>query len=413
LFHPYLSAFRKRHGCQTLLIKFVDDLKISLDRKEYCGAVLADLSKAFDCIPHQLVIAKLKAYGLSKEACMMMASYLGNRSQRVKLGTARSTWEPLKKGVPQGSILGPLIFNIFLNDMFDFMSKACIYNYADDTTIVYTDSVLSKVKEVLNQEVGVLVQWFNSNGMKANPDKFQTILFKPTNHPKDQAADFSISLGDTVISESNIVKLLGVFIDNDLSFNEHVDRICKKSGKQLNALKRISRYLSATDKNLIYESFIMSNLNYCAPVWTFSSKASEEKLECIQKRALRYIFKDYEHDYHDMLRIYDFPSIKLKRLRILVCEVFKCVKKLCPEYLWSVFEENRVSRRDNMLVLSQWNTVRNGFLSFHYYGARLYNQLPPEMRAMEAIEPFKNALKNWKGPTCKCDKCSIYFHVRG
>ena len=135
------------------LLKFVEDIKNALDQKHTVGALFMDLSKAFDCLPHGLLIAKLHAYGLTPAACRLLGDYLSGRRQRVKISNARSPWETLAKGIPQGSILGPLIFNIFINDMFYFIEKCSLYNYADDNSLSISAPTADEVYWISNMIV--------------------------------------------------------------------------------------------------------------------------------------------------------------------------------------------------------------------------------------------------------------------
>ena len=242
-----------------------------------------DLSKAFDCLPHGLLIAKLRAYGLSEEAVELLESYLSDRSQQVRLGTFTSTWEKLFKGVPQGSILGPLLFNIFLNDIFYFVLRSTIYNYADDNTVSFIHKDFNFLKSVLESDSLNLISWFEENSMKANPDKFQAICIGKKTY--DNIETFRI--GETDIKREINVSLLGINIDFMLKFDDHVTEICKKASKQLAVLKRLGRFLTKQGKLVIYNSFIASNFSYCPLAWHFCSIASTNKLVKVQERALR------------------------------------------------------------------------------------------------------------------------------
>jgi retron-type reverse transcriptase len=175
----FLCAFRKEHGCHTVLLKLVEDWKAALDDKKFIGAMLMDLSRAFDCLPHRLLLAKLNAYGVDDKACNLLMSYLRKRQQRVKVGVTKSDWTTILKGIPQGSILGPLLFNIFINDLLfslTQMNSCTIYNYADDNSIAYASHSLDDVKINIERSTEECLNWFIRNHMQANPAKFQSMI---------------------------------------------------------------------------------------------------------------------------------------------------------------------------------------------------------------------------------------------
>ena len=176
-FNHFLGAFRQGMGCQSTLLRLVEDWRGALDRHEYVAAVLMDLSKAFDCLPHDLLLVKLQAYGLSVKACALISSYLSGRRQQVRLGPHCSDWCDIIKGVPQGSIIGPLLFNLFINDIFHVLDRSSLHNYADDNTLSYSHNNPITLKQHLQVDCVAVLHWFEENNMQANPDKFQAISF--------------------------------------------------------------------------------------------------------------------------------------------------------------------------------------------------------------------------------------------
>ena len=148
---PHLSAFRKGYSCQDALLHLLETWRKELLGRKKVGAVLMDLSKAFDCMPHQLLVAKMDAYGVDKQSCDIVMSYLTERQQRVRVGSHYSTWKTTIKGVPQGSVLGPTFFNVFLNDLFYFIKIATLTNYADDNTLHFAHQNFQNVKTYLQK----------------------------------------------------------------------------------------------------------------------------------------------------------------------------------------------------------------------------------------------------------------------
>ena len=173
---PYLCAYRKGYNTQPTLLKLVEKCRSSLDMKGFAGAILRDLSKAFDCLNHELLIAKLEAYGFSRLALKLVYNYLSNRKQRVKVNGKFSSWQESIKGVPQGSVLGPLLFNIFLHDLFFLVEEIEICNYADDTTIYVCGQELEQIVSSLENDAQRISKWFFDNSMKLNPDKCHLLI---------------------------------------------------------------------------------------------------------------------------------------------------------------------------------------------------------------------------------------------
>ena len=260
----------KGYSTEQCLIVMLETWKEALDRKEYAGAILTDLSKAFDCLNHDLLIAKLDAYGFEKSALTFMYNYLKERKQRTKVNGSHSSWQELKFDVPQGSILGPLLFNIFINDMFYFIEDTKIANYADDSTLYAVKWNIEDLLNTLENETSLILHWFTNNEMQPNDDKCHLIVKNQDN--------VSITLGNDKIESTDSVDLLGVSIDSNLNFNEHIINLCKLANQKLHASARISKYLNEDKLRIIMKTFIQSQFNYCPLVWMCHSRILNNKM---------------------------------------------------------------------------------------------------------------------------------------
>ncbi len=351
------------------------------------------------------MVSKLYAYGIDQDACMLVASYFTNRRQRVKLGDVRSDWLNLTKGAPQGSIFGPFSYNIFSNDLLYLVEDLCdIYNYADDNTICIHGSVVDDILSELESVSNVLLEWFELNYLQANPEKFQFMLIH-TNK-----LEYNVNIGNAVLSSEDSVKLLGVYIDHSLNFSMHISETCKKAGRQLNALRRLSRVLSTKDKLLLFECFILSHFNYCPIVWHYCSINDMKKIENIQKRALRYVFNDYTSNYSEIRAKASKPLLYVHRIKLIMIEIYKIVNKMGPRYQHEMFtlKENHHNLRNTMsLITPKFNTVKHGKLSMRYDGAVIWNALANDVKKSINIHVFKQFMVNWTGPDCSCFNCKL------
>ena len=218
----YLCGFRKGYSTQYCLLYMLEKWKRALDQGNIAGGILTDLSKAFDCLNHALLIAKLEAYGFEISSLTFIYSYLSQRRQRTKVNNFVSEWKYINLGVPQGSILGPLLFNIYMNDLFYFVPEKTLANYADDNTLHCTGSDIETISSTLENKTDILLKWFDINYFKMNADKCKLMVTKHSDN-------VSLQIDGHCIKGSNCVKLLGVKIDSTLNYNDHVSSLYKKS----------------------------------------------------------------------------------------------------------------------------------------------------------------------------------------
>ena len=230
---PFLAAYRKSYSTQYVLIRIVEEWKQNLDNNFIVGAVLTDLSKASDCIPHDLFIAKLSAYGLKRDLLCYFYSYLKGGKQCDQINNEQSEFDRIISGVPQGSIFGPILYNIIFKDFFFFIPKASVHNFVDDNTLACFESTTKKLLLILESECETATNWLHNNKIIVNSDKFQVILLEKRG---SNNTNIEVKVGNEKIKSTLSVKLLGAHIDDKLNFIHHINKLCKSARNRLNAL---------------------------------------------------------------------------------------------------------------------------------------------------------------------------------
>ena len=272
--------------------------------------------------------------------------------------------------------------------------KCKLYNYADDNTISYCNNDISMTKHALENDCTLLNEWFCKNMMKANPEKFQVIFIGK----HIQSSEHYITIEEHKIYGSSSVNVLVIELDQDLNFNDHIMNICSKSARQMNALSRIRSQLDIRSRLCVYNSYIVSNFNYCITVWMFTNKKNMAKLDKVNERAVRLIYNDKTSDYDDLLCAGNLFDIYKHCAYILSIETFKIRHQLSPMYLCTMLEQSvsRYNLRDqSTYVTPRFKSKLYGYHSFRYLACKFWNLLDYNVKNTETLLEFKSKVKNW------------------
>ena len=317
-------------------------------------------------------------------------------------------WNSIKLGVPQGSILGPLLFNIFLNDIFYFIRDVSIANYADDNTPYTTEKNITSLLETLEGETNILIDWFRINEMKPNEDKCHLLVINQEN--------ISVNLGNENIPCSSTVDLLGIKIDYKLNFNEHVSKLCKKGNQKLHALARVSKYMSKDKLRLIMRAFITSQFSYAPLTWMFHSRTLNNKINKIHERALRLVYDDENLTFQELLDLDGSITIHHKNIQRLAIEMFKIKNNLSPPLMNDIFKENTNTydlRKKRCWEPTNVRTVHFGTETISYRGPKTWDMVPQHIKDAISLQEFKNKIKTWKLNECTCRLCKTFIPQLG
>ena len=371
------SGFRKGHSTATLLLKLRDDIRKAMNANEITLAVLIDYSKAFDTLDHAILLKKLSTLGFDKKSVKIIMNYLTNRRQFVQIEDKCSDMLPIYFGVPQGSILGPILFNLYVAELPEKIKSESI-QYADDTT-VYKTCTLHEIHhnlKVLEEDISALSSWSKQNGLIFNGDKLQFIIFRKKRSLCPTDRSFLMRANNKSIKQEVNVKLLGITFDQNLSWTDHINNTTKSSYSTLQVLKRFKRFTPMRVRKTLAETLILSRLSYCNSVYSQVPRYLTNRLQRVQTCAAGYVLGRYAkiRNVVDLKWLPVEESISFS----LVKYAFQAMNNpVWPSYL----PLRTVERRRNLRSNDSGLKLRNGDrFSFEEQASVAFNDLPKSIR---------------------------------
>ena len=391
LIHPNQSGFREHHSCHTALTTLVDTFYKNINKNEFTGVLFVDFAKAFDVIDHDLILRKLTLYGLSNDT-LHLISFLSNRKQLVCINTIKSDFLPVKYGIPQGSVLGPLLFSLYINDLPLFIKALCEL-FADDTTIHSSHSNLNNLLLSLQESINNLLQWTELNHMSLNSYKTKHMTITTRQKRQNISSRMPLYIGNEKIVEVATHKVLGVTIDNNLSWTNHVNELTKRVSQKLYQLAKIKHFLNAHARKLFFHSHIQPIIDYASTLWDSASTNTLKPLVSIHKRALKLtLLKSTSLTAHDY-KLLDVLPLKLKLEFNKGIIMHKIVFGYAPSNLKLNFHLNQ-SRHSHKLVVPR-PRLDLFKCSLMYSGGNLWNNLPLSIKILSDHKAFKKTFKQY------------------
>ena len=391
------SGFRKSFSTDTCLINLTDHIRTRLSQGNFVGMVLLDLQKAFDTVDHTILCKKLEAMGF--DFTEWFKSYLGGRQQIVLANDVSSEPMNVKCGVPQGSILGPLLFLCYVNDM--PISVTCkLLLYADDSALMIAGSDPKIIAETLSNELNSCRQWLVDNKLSLHVGKTEAILFG-TKRRLRKVSSFEVKCDNETIKNVNSVKYLGIQIDEDLAGESIVKEIVKKANTRLKFLYRCKDLLNFESRKTLCSALIQCHFDYACSSWFPGiNKTLMKKLQIMQNKIIRFILnmkcRDSIRNKELLKAGYLDVSNRVKQMKMN--HVFKIKNQTCPPYMRSNFNRlnentNRMTTRGSALNFFLPRVCGQGSSTFFFTAIKEWNALSTNLKCIENENSFKEKLK--------------------
>lgn len=399
------SGFRKGHSTTTALLEVTDKILNSIDNSMVVILVLLDLTKAFDLVHHDLLLAKMKYYNFSESVINWFYSYLSCRQQQAVLNGVKaqiSAPSVIKAGVPQGSILGPLLFSLYAADFATVIKHSSVHFYADDTQLLISttpDKIMTMI-ELLNEDLSAVTNWCLENGLLINPTKCTfTVLGTPQQLGKINPHELKVTIMNSNICFSPTVKNLGLIIDQELNWNNHVSNQCIKAKRNLRQLYKLKDYMSRDTKLYLINTLIFPLFDYCDSVYGSSlSSHNAKSIQKIHNLSIRFSFNwsKFEHIL-PVLNTNGILTMSRRRFLRYCCLLYKIKKFKSPLYLYQKLTSrseihNYVTRGSSKFDIPR-HSLKITEKSFSISAARAWNSLPISITNIKTFETFKTSVK--------------------